>query len=318
MPMETASAESAAEISSSTIKYVTVSRPMPSYSSGVHIPRKPSFPSSSITSRGKWLVRSHSAAKGSIFSSANSRASSTTWARTSVAVCIEPLARFAAELPRCHHPFQERRRPVFLFVEPILKHFHDGQTHIQTDQVRERERTERMTHPQLHHLVDRLGRRDSILHTENGLVDHRHEYAVGYEAWRVVDLDRSLTQLLSDCDGFRDGVVRRRFATNYFDERHHRNRVHEVHPHNGIRPPCLRGNLADGDRRRIGGENRAGRRQLIEIVKDVEFDLGVLGRGFEHKFNVVEGIEVGGGFDAAERVCRQLIADSAFFLQARQ
>src|SRR6266508_2227247 len=105
---------------------------MPSYSSGVHMPRKPSLPSSSITSRGKWLVRSHSAAKGSIFSRANSRASSTTWARTSIAVCIEPLPRFPAELPRGHHLFQERRGPVFLLVEPILKHLHDGQTHVQT------------------------------------------------------------------------------------------------------------------------------------------------------------------------------------------
>src|SRR5437667_2608140 len=168
MPMETARAESAAEISSSTIKYVTVSRPMPSYSSGVHIPRKPSLPSSSITSRGKWLVRSHSAANGSIFSRANSRASSTICSRTSVAVGIEPLARFPTQLSRCHHLFQQRRGPVFLPVEPILKHSHDGQTHIQTDQVRERGRAKRMTHPQLHHLVHGLGGRDSVLHTKDG------------------------------------------------------------------------------------------------------------------------------------------------------
>src|SRR2546425_7188312 len=125
MPMETASAESAAEISSSTIKYVTVSRPMPSYSSGVHIPRKPSLPSSSITSRGKWLVRSHSAANGSIFLRANSRASSTTWARTSIAGCIEPLARFPAELSFGDHFLEQRRRPVLVRVEPVLKHLHD-------------------------------------------------------------------------------------------------------------------------------------------------------------------------------------------------
>src|SRR5438552_6731156 len=154
MPMETASAESAAEISSSTIKYVMVSRPMPSYSSGVHIPRKPSLPSSSITSRGKWLVRSHSAANGSIFSRANSRASSTICSRTSVAVGIEPLARFPTQLSRCHHLFQQRRGPVFLLVEPILKHSHDGQTHIQPDQIRDRERTEPMPHAQFHHCIN--------------------------------------------------------------------------------------------------------------------------------------------------------------------
>src|SRR5438876_5014832 len=135
MPIDTARAASAAEISSSTMRYVTESSPMPSYSSGVQSPKKPSFPSSSITSRGKWLVRSHSAANGSIFSRANSRASSTTCSRMSVAVGIEPLARFPTQLSRCHHLFQQRRGPVFLLVEPILKHSHDGQTHIQTEQA---------------------------------------------------------------------------------------------------------------------------------------------------------------------------------------
>src|SRR3989442_3367531 len=248
MPIDTASAASAAEISSSTIRYVTLSRPMPSYSSGVHMPRKPSLPSSSTTSRGKWLVRSHSAANGSIFSRANSRASSTTCSRTSVAVDIEPLARFPTQLSRCHHLFQQRRGPVFLLVEPILKHSHDGQTHIQTDQVRERERAKRMTHPQLHHLVHGLGGRDSVLHTKDGLVDHRHEHAVGYEARRIVDLDRSLAQLLRDGDGLRDGVFRRRFATNYLDERHHRNRVHEVHTDDAGRVIGVLGQLGDRDR----------------------------------------------------------------------
>src|SRR6266550_3837389 len=93
---------------------------MPSYSSGVHMPRKPSLPISSITSRGKWLVRSHSAANGSIFSRANSRASSTTCSRTSIAVCIEPLARFPAELSLGDHFLEQRGRPVLLHVERNL------------------------------------------------------------------------------------------------------------------------------------------------------------------------------------------------------
>src|SRR4051812_24328237 len=108
---------------------------MPSYSSGVHIPMKPSLPSSSITSRGKWLVRSHSAANGSIFSRANSRASSTTCSRTSVPVGIEPLSRFSAELSFGHHLLEQRRGPVLVGVEPVLQDLHDGQAHIETDQI---------------------------------------------------------------------------------------------------------------------------------------------------------------------------------------
>src|SRR5882724_3758460 len=176
MPTETARAASAAEISSSTMRYVSVSSPIPSYSSGVHMPRNPSLPSSSITSRGKWLVRSHSAANGSIFSRANSRASSTTCSRTSVAVCIEPLPRFSAELSFGDHLLEQRRRPVLLHVEPVLQHLHDGEAHVETDQIGERQRTERVVHAELHHLIDRLRRRDALVHAEDRFVDHRHEH----------------------------------------------------------------------------------------------------------------------------------------------
>src|SRR5207253_2152440 len=137
MPIDTASAASAAEISSSTIRYVTLSRPMPSYSSGVHMPRKPSLPSSSTTSRGKWLVRSHSAANGSIFSRANSRASRATWSRTSVAVDIEPLPRFSAELPVGDHVLEQRRRLVLVRVQPVLQHLHDREADVEADQIGE-------------------------------------------------------------------------------------------------------------------------------------------------------------------------------------
>src|SRR2546421_4852392 len=194
MPIETAMAASAAEISSSASRYVSVSRPMPSYSSGVIIPRKPSLPISSITSRGKWLVRSHSAAKGAIFSAANSRASSTT-SRCSVAVSIEPLPRFPSQLTRSHHLFQERRGTVLLFVEPVLKDLHDRQADVETDQVGERERADRMIHSQFHHLIDAFGRRDPFLDAEDRLVDHRHQHAIRDEAGRVLHLDGRLAEL---------------------------------------------------------------------------------------------------------------------------
>src|SRR6185503_11399686 len=104
---------------------------MPSYCSGVQMPRNPSFPSSSIVARGNSDVRSHSAAKGSIFSLANSRASSTTCSRTSVTVDIEPLAALPAELARRHHVLQQLRGGVLPSVpEPRLQDLEDRQTNI--------------------------------------------------------------------------------------------------------------------------------------------------------------------------------------------
>src|SRR5881296_3300672 len=196
MPIETAKAASAAEISSNAMRYVTVSNPMPSYSSGVHIPRKPSLPISSMTSRGKWLVRSHSAANGSIFSRANSRASSTTCSRTSVAVDIEPLPRFPAQLPGGNHFLEQRRGTVLAPIEPVLQHLHDGETDVEADQIGQRQRAQRMVHAELHDLIDRLRRRHALVDTKDGFVDHRHEHAIRHEPGRVVDLDRGFIQCL--------------------------------------------------------------------------------------------------------------------------
>src|SRR5438874_3348983 len=211
IPMETAIAASAAEISSSASRYVSVSSPIPSYFSGVHIPKKPSLPSSSITSRGKWLVRSHSAANGSIFSRANSRASSTTWrcmsVSGSVTIDIEPHARFSAEPSLRNHLLEQRSRTVFFVCESVFQHLENREADVETDQIGERERPERMLHAQRHHLIDRFGRRDPLLHAQDRFVDHRHEHAIGYEAGGVIYHHRSFPQLFRNLHDSRDRPV---------------------------------------------------------------------------------------------------------------
>src|ERR1043166_6431252 len=105
---------------------------MPSYSSGVHMPRNPSRPISAIAARGNSHVRSHSAAKGSIFSFA----SSTTCSRVSVAVDINPPARFSAEPSRRDHFLEQSRRPVFQVAEAVLQYLHDREADLGLKQVR--------------------------------------------------------------------------------------------------------------------------------------------------------------------------------------
>src|SRR5437762_8763852 len=229
MPIETAMAASAAEISSRASRYVRLSRPMPSYSSGVVMPRKPSFPTSSITFLGNSQVRSHSAANGSIFSLANSRASSTT-SRCSVAVSIEPLTRFSAEPSLGDHPLEQRRGPVFVRVEPVLQHLHDVEADVETDQIGERERTERVVHAQLHHLIDRLRCGDALVHAEDRFVDHRHQHTIRHESGRVVHHDRRLVEGFHDLESPGDGLFPSRLSTYHFDEFHKRHRIHEMHP----------------------------------------------------------------------------------------
>src|SRR6266550_3459657 len=289
---------------------------MPSYSSGVHIPRKPSLPISSITSRGKWLVRSHSAANGSIFSRANSRASSTTWARTSIAVCIEPLARFTAELSFGDHFLEQRRRPVLLHVEPLLQDLHDREAHVETDQIGERQGTERMTHAELHHLIDRLRRRDALVHAEDRFVDHRHQHAVRDEPRRVIHLDCSLSQRLYDFYGSFYGVVRRLWSTYYLDEFHERDRIHEMHADDAGRVVGVLGELPDGNRGGVAGQYRLGRRKAAKGGKDLELDVRVLGHRLNHDFGALCGLERRAGLDPTNRIHRRLMTDNALLLQA--
>src|SRR5260370_602710 len=197
MPIETAMAASAAEIVSSGSRYVTVSSPMPSYSSGVVMPRNPSFPSSSITFLGNAHVRSHSAANGSIFSLANSRASATT-SRCSVAVSIKPLPRFPSQPSRCNHLLEQWRGAVFVLAEPVLKDFHDRKTDVETDEIGERKWPERMVHTELHDLIYRFRCADAFLHAKDRLVDHRHRHSVRHEA-RPVVLDWILPSVAAPC-----------------------------------------------------------------------------------------------------------------------
>src|SRR5207302_5302395 len=134
---------------------------MPSYSSGVHMPRNPSAPRASITSRAKWAVRSHSAANGSMRVRANSRASSTIWRCVSerpagsIAIDIEAPAALAAQPPRRDQLPQQRRRTVFVVAQIALQHLEDRETHVQADQIGERQRPERMVHAELHDRTDR-------------------------------------------------------------------------------------------------------------------------------------------------------------------
>src|SRR6267142_6104 len=316
IPTETARAASAAEISSSTMRYVSVSSAMPSYSSGVHMPKKPSLPSSSNTPRGKCLVLSHSAANGSIFSLANSRASSTTCSRTSVAVDIEPLPRFSAELSFGDHFLEQRRRPVLLLVEPVLQHLHDGEAHVEADQIGERQRPERVIHAELHHLIDRFRSRDALVYAEDRFVDHRHQHAVRHESRRVIHFNRSLSQRLYDFHGSLYGVVRRLLSTYYLDEFHDGHGVHEMHPDDPVGTPGLLGDFRDRNRRSVGREDRALRGQTIQALKDVELGVGILGGCFDDKIDVFHRIERRARLNPAESFCSLLLAPRSLFHQA--
>src|SRR3954463_4519212 len=79
----------------------------------------------------------------------------------------------AAELPGGNHAAEERARAVFRIPETVMEDVHDRKAHVQADEVRERQRSHRMVHAELHHRVDRLRRAYTFHQREDGFIDHR-------------------------------------------------------------------------------------------------------------------------------------------------
>src|SRR5213594_2235550 len=106
---------------------------------------------------------------------ANSRARSTIWRCVSerpvasIAIDIETAAALPHQPPRGHHLPEQRRRPVLVVAQIAMQHVENREAHIEPDQVGERERPERMIHPQLHHCVDRLREHTSELQSRTRL-----------------------------------------------------------------------------------------------------------------------------------------------------
>src|SRR2546430_15427714 len=93
---------------------------------------------------------------------ANSRASSTIWRCVSerpagsIAIDIEAAAALATEPPRRDQFPQQRRGAVLVVPQVALQHLEDRETHVQADQVGERERPQGVVYAELHERVDRL------------------------------------------------------------------------------------------------------------------------------------------------------------------
>src|SRR5690242_6477054 len=289
---ETAMLASAAAISSSASRYVTESSPIPSNSSGEHMPRKPSWPSSSITSRAKCPVRSHSTANGSILVRANSRASSTIWRCVSerpagsIAIDIEPSPTLPPQPASGHHLPEQRRGTVLVVPEIPLQHLEDREAHVEPDQVRQRQRPERVVHAELHHRVHGFGRRHAFHDAEHRLVDHRHEHAIRHEPGRILHYHRNLLQSLDNLYDLANGLFPRLESPDHLHQRHDRNRIHEVHPDYLRRSLGLGGDWGDRNGGVVAGEYRPRRRHAIEVAEELELDVGRFGLRFNRELRV--------------------------------
>src|SRR6185503_1653835 len=115
-------------------------------------------------------------------------------------VAVDALTALAAETSLLYERAQVLRRRVAVVAEVAREHVHDRDAYIETDEVGEAQRTDRMRHAKRHHLVDVLGGPDLFVERTERLVDHRHEDAVRDEPRAVRRHDRRLPELLREID----------------------------------------------------------------------------------------------------------------------
>jgi hypothetical protein len=173
--------------------------------------------------------------------------------------------------------------------QAILEHAHDAEAHVETDEVGQLERANRMVEPDPRSRVDVLGRADPLLVGSHRLGEEWHEDAVDDEPGLVCGHDDLLAEGLRELPDGHDGRVARVARSDELDEGHDRDRAEEVHPdepppagaRDGFRQPM------DGDRARVRGEDRRRRGDRVELAPQAVLDLEVLEHGLHD--------EVGGG-----------------------
>ena len=95
---------------------------------------------------------------------------------------VEAAARLAAEVTGGDHLLEQRSRAVLRIIEVVVEHLHHREHHVETDQIAQRERTDRMVAAELHRFVDVGCRRDSLGIGKHRFVEHRAQQPVDDEA----------------------------------------------------------------------------------------------------------------------------------------
>ena len=110
-----------------------------------------------------------------------------------------------------------------------------------------------------------------------------------------------LPRLSPNCSGGRQRFVRGREGPHVLDQAHDGYGVHEVHAEHFVRPLGGGRHLDDRDRRRVAGQDRVRRTDLIQLGEGALFDLGIFGGGLDDQVADGEVFETGGAAQSPER-----------------
>ena len=182
-----------------------------------------------------------------------------------------------------------------------VQDLHDGQADIQPNEVGERQRPHRMPHAERHDGVDCLRCADPLHDGVDRLVDHRHQDPVGDEAGVVGCLDRRLAQLPAERGGGGHRIGRGRVAADQLDQRHERDRVHEVHAQDPVGAPGGGAQRGDRNGRRVRCQDGVGVEHPVECPEQRGLGVCILDDRLDDVVRGHQGVEIGAGREPPAR-----------------
>lgn len=174
----------------------------------------------------------------------------------------------------------------------MVQDIHDSQAGVETDEIRQSQRTHRNVGSVLHNAVNVLTATDTSLKADNSLVNVRHQNTVGEETGRISrdgwNFAHALDKRDSSVDSLLGGLQSRDNLNTLLD----RHGVHEVgrdHARGGLQILGIRrgsgSNLGDGDGRSVGGKNGILGCDLSQLGKDGGLEVWDLGNGLYNKIH---------------------------------
>ena len=193
-----------------------------------------------------------------------------------------------------------------------MQNVHDSQAGVESNEVRQSQRTHGNVGPILHDVVNVLATTNTGLKADDGLVDIRHQDAVGEETRRVSRYGRDFTHTLHKRNSRVDGLLGSLQTSNNLHSLLDGHRIHEVrrdHARRGLQISGVRrggsGDFSDRDGRSVCREDGVLGSNLRELGEDGGLEVYDFRNGLDHKVHRGEVVHLQTGGDAgADAVCR--------------
>ena len=164
---------------------------------------------------------------------------------------------------------------------------------VETDQVEQRERAHRVAAAVAHRRVDVLARGVVALVHRDRVVEVAEEQGVGDEAGLVATHDRALAEPAHQAFDVGEHGRVGDDGLDDLDEVLDRRGVEEVHADDAAGKAVGGGDLGDRERRGVGGQDRVGPHDVVEVAEDRLLDLERLDDRLDHEVGVGEVLHAG-------------------------